>query len=299
MRRNRDQCPNCSADVGPNYQFCLACGTELNLSDLPDPEPEPTPQAAPAPVKKQKRKDKRLKVTPVPGVPYSYAEAAAAYEVSQSESRKKRSSGRLRLVLMLAILVGGAVGAMMYWNEHPSSASGRISWTAVTEFDFANIWIDNTDEAMAALRKNIPAAAIEAQANGVADDGMVSLQVDGKNVVVRLAGVPETFAAQCLGDKAISRLNRVLPSGAVVFVMVDGEGRLGVNNAEAPPAVYLWMVDPDAGRVRYANQELISSGEAEFAEVTLSTGEVGEDLRRASARAQEKQRGRYKAGSCI
>jgi len=299
MRRNRNQCPNCNAEIGPNYQFCLACGAELNPADLPEPEAEFSPEPAPVPEPKKKRgrKEKTLKVHPVAGVPYSYAEAAAQFEASQLESRKRQSGGRLRFLLVLLLLVSGAVGGMMYLNEHPSTASDHISWTAITELDFANVWIDSNDE-LAALREKLPAGAVEARANGVADDGMVNLQVDGKDIVVRLAGVPETFAAQCLGDKAIGRLNRVLPNGAVVYVLVDGEGRLNAKSNGAPPAVYLWMVDSDAGRVRYANYELISSGEAEFTEVTLGSSEAGQDLRRASERAQGKQRGRYGSGAC-
>jgi hypothetical protein len=293
MRRNRNQCPECGAEIAANYRFCLACGRELDPADLPEPETAPPPES------KREKRSRRASAEPQPVVTEPYSYSAVAFEPQLIESGKKRRRSRLRPVLVLAILVCGAIGGMMYWNEHPSTASDRISWTAVRELDFANIWIDTGADAavVADLRKNIPAEAIEARANGVADDGMVSLTLDGSDIIVRLAGVPETFAAQCLGDQAINRLNRVLTSGAVVYVMVDGGGRLS-GAAKAPQPVFLWMVDSEARRVHFANQELIASGEAEFTEVTLGASAVGQTLERASERAQGKQRGRYNSGSC-
>lgn len=293
MRRNRNQCPECGAEIAANYRFCLGCGRMLDPADVPDPEPEPSPE-------KRKKRGRRESPEPHPIVTDTYTYVMPAVTAPAPIPETKRSTGRLRFVLVLAMLASGAIGGMLYWNEHPSTASDHVSWTAVRDLDFANIWIDSGDGAAveADLRKNIPTEAIEARANGVADDGMVSLNLNGEDLIVRLAGVPETFAAQCLGDRAVNRLNRVLSPGAVIYVLLEGDGQLDATSAEAPPSAYLWMVDADAGRVRFANQELIASGEAEFIAVEGSESVVGQALERASERAQGKQRGRYQSGSC-
>jgi hypothetical protein len=92
----------------------------------------------------------------------------------------------------------------------------------------------------------------------------------------------------------------VLPKGAVVYVLLDGEERLGATSAAGPHPqfVYLWRVDVEANKARYTNEEVIASGEAEFVPVTLSDHPAVQKLERASQRASEKQRGRYAPGAC-
>ena len=84
----------------------------------------------------------------------------------------------------------------------------------------------------------------------------------------------------------------------MVYVLLDGKGRLGTKS-DTPQAVYIWRMDIDGGKLRFVNQELIASGEAEFIPVILSEHEAGVSLSRAGQRAQDKQRGRYAEGACI
>ena len=155
MARSLNQCPACKAEAGPGYRYCLACGAELN-PDAAYVEPEPEPEPAPEPEKKKRgRKQKREPAAPAPTSPeaysYSYASYAAIEGPPEVNPRaKKRSGGRLRGFLLFLLLVGGSVGAMFYWNEHPTIAEGhipgRISWEAVRDGDFGNAWI-STEEA--------------------------------------------------------------------------------------------------------------------------------------------------------
>ena len=301
MRRNRKQCPVCDAETGPGYHFCLACGAELDPSEdgfemvpspaVPDPEPSK---------KKRGRRGKKSTGGFV-AVPESYTEAAAAYQASVSGNRKRRSGGHFRLLLVLLVLVGGAVGGMTYWNEHPSNAEDPITWESISEFDYSRVtelWEGDDAEIKSDLLADIPASAVEARAIAVADDGAVMLRVDGKDVIVQLAGVPFDFAVQCLGDKGIARLNRIFSEDAVVYVLPDFDGPLNMEGTVSPQLVYLWSVDGEAERVRYANQELLSSGEAEYMPVMLVSSDSGQQLTKAAERAQQNGRGRYKAGAC-
>ena len=301
MRRNRNECPVCNAETGPGYHFCLACGAELEPSD-DGFEMVPTPgiPQAESGKKKRGRREKKAKDGFVT-VPESYTEAAAAFEASMGGSKRKRSGGHLRFLLVLLVLVGGAVGGMMYWNEHPSNAEDQITWERISEFDFSHVtelWEGDQAEIGPDLLANIPSGAVEARAIGVAQDGAVMLRVDGNDVIVMLAGVPFDFTEQCLGDKGLARLRRILAEDTVVYMLPDSASPVTTDGGVGPQTAYVWSVDADAKRVRYANQELLSSGEAEYMPVTLDTSDAGRQLLQASQRAQQKGRGRYEAGAC-
>ena len=307
MARSLNQCPACKAEAGPGYRYCLACGAELN-PDAVYVEPEPDPEPVPEPEKKKRgRKQKAEPAAPAPTSPeaysYSYASYAAIEGPPEVNPRaKKRSAGRLRGFLLFLILVGGAVGAMFYWNEHPTIAEGRIpgriSWEAVRDGDFGNAWISTEEAKKQELLAQVPSGAVEGTVTSVGEDGLVTIQFRSRDVTVRLAGVPVDFSAQCLGDKGVGRVGRALPDGAVVYVMLDGEGKLSTK-ADSPQPVFIWSMDLDGGKLHYVNQELIASGEAEFVPVTLSNHDAGVGLSRAGQRAQDKQRGRYAEGACI
>ena len=256
------------------------------------PEPEPK--------KKRGKRDKKATVGFVT-VPESYTDAAAAYEASMGRSKRRRSGGFLRFLLVLLVLVGGAVGGMMYWNEHPSNAEDQITWESISEFDFSRVtelWEGKEAEIAPDLLAAIPDGAVEARAIGVAQDGAVMLSVDGEDVIVMLAGVPFDFTEQCLGDKGLARLRRILPEDAVVYMLPDSASPDSMGGGVGPQTAYVWSVDADAQRVRYANQELLSSGEAEFMPVMLGSTDAGRQLSQAAERAQQKGRGRYEAGAC-
>jgi hypothetical protein len=309
MARSQNQCPVCKAEAGPGYRYCLACGAELNPdAAYVEPQPEPEAVAEPKPDKKKwGRKKQAEPVAPAPSSPeaysYSYASFAAIEGPPEVNPRaKKRSGGRLRGFLLFLILVGGAVGGMMYWNEHPTIAEGRIpgriSWEAVRDGDFGNAWISTEESTKQELLAQVPSGAVEAKVTSVGTDGLVTIQLRSRDVPVRLAGVPVDFSAQCLGDKGIGRVGRALPEGALVYVLLDGEGRLSAK-ADAPQPVYIWRMDIEGKKLRFVNQELIASGEAEYVPVTLSDQDPGASLGRAGQRAQDKQRGRYAEGACI
>jgi hypothetical protein len=277
---------------------------------MPPPRPEPEPEP-----KEDKKKRKSKEPTPVAPAPlaspesysYSYssppptAATPMAVADAQDGNGKNTSGGRLRLLLVLLLLVAGGIGGMMYWNEHPSSAGDRVNWDALTALDFSNVWNPADGASEAGTKKDpmadIPADAVEARAFSVADDGLITIRYKGKNTVVRLAGIPADFADQCLGAKGVARLERILPKGGVIYVLLDGEGRLGVAS-DGPQQVYVWGIDADANKVRYANQELVVSGEAAFAPVTRSDHPAAQELERASVRATDKQKGRVADGAC-
>jgi hypothetical protein len=306
MARFQKQCPNCKAETGPNYRFCLACGAELRSeADLPQPEPVPAPKPA---RKNRKSNEPAAFEAAQPPSAYSYSfgappptEATPLAVIDPPTKVGKKSGSRMRLLLLLLLLVVGAIGGMMYWNDHPSNASGGVNWTALTEFDFANVWNKPEGTAEAANKDpmaTIPADAVEARAIAVADDGLITIRYKGKDIKARLAGVPVDFSEQCLGGKGVGRLQRVLPKGAVIYVLLDGDGRLGAASSDGPQQVYLWRVDAEANKVRYANQELIASGEAALAPVVSSDHSAAQALEQASVRAIEKQKGRFGSGAC-
>ena len=288
MRRSRNECPNCKAVVAPNYRFCLACGAELPESviqaDIPEPEP--------APVTKKSRGRKRdaKPAADAPTVQFPYLQDTAPQTT-------KRSSGRLRSLLLLLVLVGGAVGGMLYWNEHQTDAAQKITWDEISALDYMSIW-EKLERSRQGRPEGVPPTSIETRAVGVADDGTIMLSLDGAEFPVQLAGVPADFAFQCLGEKALKRLNKVFPEDAVVYVLLDGKGRLKSTSSGGLQSVYLWGVESDSGKVRYANEELIASGESEFEAVTLRASDAGKDLSSALKRAQTKERGRYQPGAC-
>lgn len=309
MARSQNQCPVCKAEAGPGYRYCLACGAELN-SGAEYVEPQPEPEAAPEPKAEKKKWGRKMKaepVAPAPSAPESYSLSYASYAAIEgppevNPKAKKRSGGRLRGFLLFLLLVAGAVGGMMYWNEHPTIAEdripGRISWEAVRDRDFGNAWISTEESTKQELLAQVPSGAVEATVTSVGSDGLVTIELRSRDVPVRLAGVPVDFSAQCLGDKGVGRIGRALPTGAVVYVLLDGDGRVSAK-AEGEQSVYIWRMDIEGKKLRFINQELIASGEAEFVPVVLSDLDAAISLNRAWLRAQDKQRGRYAESACI
>jgi hypothetical protein len=307
MARSQNQCPVCKAEAGPGYRYCLACGAELNPgAEYAEPQPEPEAAPEPKPEKKWGRKKKEA-VAPAPSAPEAYSYSYAAYAAIEgppevNPKAKKRSGGRLRGFLLFLLLIAGAVGGMMYWNDHPTIAEGRIpgriSWEAVRDGDLGNAWITTEESTKQALLAQVPAGAVEATVTQVSTDGLVTIELRSRDVPVRLAGVSVDFALQCLGEKGVDRVGRALPEGAVVYVLLDGDGRVNTK-AEGEQSVYIWRMDIEGKKLRFINQELVASGEAEFVPVVLSNEDPAISLNRAWMRAQDKQRGRYAEGACI
>lgn len=359
MRRTKNQCPNCNAEVAPNYRFCLLCGSELPESDDEsvdfDPEPEmnvasaapekkgwgrkqkadPVPaehaETSPEPAKSSKRGWGRKKqAAPEPPAPaysaYGYTappEPASSGKkgwgrkkkkteqsspmissnytfmppTQQIKKKKKDSSGFLQFILFVLLLGGAAFGGMWLWNDNQTDAANKITWEEVQALDYQGIWDKLNQNSEMAIPVGVPADAVAARFVSLGDDGTISVKVDDAVMHVRLAGVPMGFVDQCLGDQAVARLNRILVVDEVVFVSLDGQGTLGSAGDETQP-VYLWRKDPASGKVRYANEELLASGEVDYTEVFMDHSDPGVDLGRAWLRAQQKQRGRYAPGAC-
>jgi hypothetical protein len=296
MRRSRrsNKCPKCQAQIEPAYRFCLVCGAVLNS----EAEPAPPPSVAAKPEAKGKRGQKKpadKSISQMISSDFTYIQQPA--EVAAVP--KSRSSGGLRVILMLLILVTGAIGGMIYWNENQTNAEDKITWEQISDLDYAGVWdrISNSSGTAGAYPKGVPSRAVESTVEGIAEDGTISVSIDGEMRTVRLAGIPQNFAEQCFGDKALARIGRVLAEDAVVYVAHDGPGKIS-SSPESVPAVYIWREDPKSGKVRYINEELIASGETDLVAVTLATSDPGVDLTRALERAKAKQRGRFGPAVC-
>jgi hypothetical protein len=95
----------------------------------------------------------------------------------------------------------------------------------------------------------------------------------------------------------MARIDRVLTEDAEIYVAHDGAGAITASDEPMPP-VFIWREDPNTGKIRYLNQELIASGETDFDDVRSEASDSGAALYSAWMRAQQKQRGRFEAGAC-
>ena len=304
MRRSRNasRCPKCQARVEPGYRFCLVCGAQL--AGGTEPVEDPVAPVVPEPALKSKgRWGKKSKESSPAEKPIAEMIAADFTYIRPVEpaagGKSSGSSGAMRFALMLLILVAGAVGGTMYWNSNQTNAKDKITWDRIAEYDYAGIWdrIGNGASPGMTNPEGIPSRAVKATVVDVAADGTIFVEINDTTYDVRLAGVPADFAGLCLGDKAMARIGRVLEEGAVVYVALDGKGKV-TSTAEPLPAVYIWRDHEEAGKIRYLNEELILSGETGLVAVTLASSEPGKDLVRAQKRAEEKLRGRYGAAAC-
>lgn len=215
------------------------------------------------------------------------------------QPRRKKSSwvgGFFQLILFVAILGGAAIGGMFYWNDQQTNAANKITWAEVQALDYEGIW-NKLNRSEFVRPVGVPTDAVAARFVQMNDNGTITIRIDSEEMDVHLAGVPTDFGNQCLGDKALARLSRILEPDVVVFVAHDGQGTLSDASDDVPP-VYLWRWDNASNKLRYANSELIASGEVDYLEVNLDGSPAGVDLGRAWLRAQEKERGRYAPGAC-
>jgi hypothetical protein len=312
MRPKRDNvCPKCKAPVEPNYLFCLACGEEL---------PAPAEGARPPePVERLRKDDSKHTCWQCharldnlsPTCPTCGADLISLREQSKPSKRKKqpkqekiepahapkrRSWLRVATLLLLFVVLGGA-GWVMLAPKDGSTEVGGFSLPTLSDIQIPRIFGDD-DVSAGEKPEGVAPDATEARVVSVADDGLIRLRIDGQQIDVFLAGTSPSFVTQCLGDKALARVRRILVDESIVFVALDGTGAVNPSPKVATQSVYLWQFDPGTGKVRFANQELLRSGEVAYAKVKLKDSEPGKALIAANERAKAKERGQYEPGAC-
>jgi hypothetical protein len=299
MRRNRSsaKCPKCQAKIEPGYRFCLVCGASLEFQ----PQPAQQPKEAKAPAEpRSKRAGKKSPEAPISQMIASdFTYIRPDESAGHAKSNRSGKSSRWRALLVLLILVAGAIGGTTYWNQNHTKAEDKITWERISTYDYAGVWdriSDRSGKAGSDL-KGIPGGAVKATVASIAEDGTIAIVLDGDRQTVRLAGIPEDFAGLCLGDRAMARIDRVLTEDAEIYVAHDGAGAITASDEPMPP-VFIWREDPNTGKIRYLNQELIASGETDFDDVRSEASDSGAALYSAWMRAQQKQRGRFEAGAC-
>lgn len=306
MRKNRNLCPNCKVATEPGWHFCLACGQVL-IEEVDETPPDPrvlTPRQ-----EKAYRKGKvrcwqcngKLR-EPSPACPSCGADLLSPRvsrpKVENAEPTGMISNLPLPMLIAFALMAALTVASMGYLlsgtNSSRASDGDGFPLSDLPSRILGSLFED--DEPF--VPDEVPGNAIEGRTMSVSDDGIVLVRVEGHDVDVRLAGISLDFSADCQGDKGLNRMNRILTEGSVVYVLLDNLARLSVRGNAETQSVYIWHYDPETKEVRYVNRELVAGGEAELQPTVLTDIPAAADLIAASARAQEKQRGRYAPGAC-
>jgi hypothetical protein len=303
MRLKRDNlCPHCQAPVEPTWLFCLACGDELPRPEDAAGPPEPAiPRTRDGKYKCWQCKTKLD--TPSPACPKCGAELDKPRDRPKKEKVESNGViGNLSLPMILLFLLFGAVlfgaGAVMLTPKGDSTDSEQgFSLPSLSDIPIPRIFGDD-DVSAGDKPEGVSPAASEARVVSVADDGLIRLRIDGQEINVYLAGASPSFVTQCLGEKALARVRRILVDEGVVFVALDGKGAVSSSPKVATQSVYLWQYDSGTGKVRFVNQELLGGGEVAYVKVKLKNSEAGKALIAASERAKAKERGRYEPGAC-
>jgi hypothetical protein len=302
MRLKREQlCPHCQAPVESAYRFCLACGEELPLPNGRATPPEPVEIAKASDANRtcwqcQASLDGSLPTCPNCGAALNRSRK----ETKQPKEKRaepthapaRRSWLKVATVLLIILaLVGG--GALMLAPKADEDG-GLLSFSGIT---VPRIFGDD-DAAAGEKPAGVAANASEARVIDVGDDGQVRLRIGTNEFEVALAGTSPSFVRQCLGEKALARVRRILIAESIVYVAPDGSGTLTPSGQIATQSAYIWHYDPGSGKVRFANQELLGGGEAAYKAVKMAESEAGKALAAASERAKVKERGRYAPGAC-
>ena len=313
MRQKRENvCPKCKAPVEPSYLFCLACGEELPAppEGARPPEPVESPRKAEA-ARTCWQCHAKLDSYP-PTCPTCGADLISSRDEAKPSRRKKqpkqekvkpvraakrRSGLRAVTVLLLLVVLGGAGAVMLGPQLGLTEGEEGLSWSSLSGITIPRIFGDDGVTA-GDKPKGVAPDATEAQVDSVADDGLIRLRIDGQVIDVYLAGTSPSFVTQCMGNKALARVRRILVEESIVFVALDGAGAVSSSPKVATQRVYLWQYDPETGKVRFLNQELLVSGEVEYSKVKLKDSEPGMALIAADERAKVKERGRYQPGAC-
>lgn len=195
-----------------------------------------------------------------------------------------------------AVLFGAGAFMLMPKGGETDDESG-FSWPSLADIPIPRLF---GDDGVAAGDKpeGVAATASEARVVEVADDGLIRIRIEGTEIDVYLAGASPSFVTQCLGEKALARVRRILVDESIAFVALDGKGAVKASGQVAIQSVYIWQYDPDTGKVRFVNQELLGGGEVAYKQVKLDDSEPGQALVAANERAREKERGRYAPSAC-
>lgn len=303
MRLKRALCPHCQAQVEPSYRFCLACGEVLSQDELTIAPVEP---AVP-----RTRRGKyvcwqcRAKLdTLTPACPQCGAELDKPRQGKKQEVVESNGIiGNISLPMFLLFLVFGVVllgGGALTMSPRGGSSDGEgggFSLPSIADIPIPRLFGD--DQASAGDKPaGVVANAQEARLVSVADDGLIRIRIEGEVIEVTLAGMSPNFAGQCLGEKALARVRRILVDESILFVALDGKGDVRASSRVATQSLYIWQYAPETAKVRFANEELLGGGEVAFRAVELDESEPGIDLARAAERAETKGRGRYEPGAC-
>jgi hypothetical protein len=195
------------------------------------------------------------------------------------------------------VVLGGAGAVMLAPRLGLSESDEGFPWSSLSGIQIPRIFGDD-DVSAGDKPEGVVANASEARVASVADDGLIRLRIDGQEIDVYLAGTSSGFVTQCLGDKALARVRRILVDESIVFVALDGRGEVSPSPKVATQSVYLWQYNPGTGKVRFVNQELLGGGEVAYTNVKLKDSEPGKALAAANERAKDKERGRYEPGAC-
>lgn len=310
MRKKANHCPACKSQIEPGWKFCLACGEILHEEAIEQPA---DPLALTPRQEKAYRKGKircwqcNEKLNhPSPACPKCGADLLNPRRAGATSDIKDPGGSLSNLplpVLVLFILMGvaviGGVGFLMSASNQSGASENAEGFQMPSLPDISLDSIFGDDHAAAVeVPAGIDVKATEGRAITVDDSGAITVRIDGKDVNVRLAGVSDKFVDDCRGGKALARIRRILTEGAVVWVYLDGNGPIEVKSGLAEQSVYIWQVDPATDKIRFVNQEVIASGDAELQATVLTDQAPAPELVSAAERAKEKERGRFAEGAC-
>lgn len=308
MRMRKRQCPQCQSPTEAGYRYCLACGLELPAETAPAEEIEKTARADARAYRTGKIRcwqcDAKL-AQPSPACPTCGADLVYPRRSRTTPDQKPPDGKRVRLsrpriaiVVLVTVLV---LSGLTFLVVHTGFQSGARENELVSLPGLVDPDVAGGDEATrdgVEAPAGIPEGALEVVALAVNANGTIQARVQGQEITLSLVGVADEFVSACLGEIALARLKRIVPPGSTLFILPDREGNIDPKNDIGLQPVYLWSYDAETTRIRFANEEMIASGEVEFPGVDLIDSGPAKNLTSAAARAKDNFRGRYEADAC-
>ena len=110
-----------------------------------------------------------------------------------------------------------------------------------------------------ALPDGVPTGSVEAEVKGHEDGDKFSVDIDGETETVLLISADAPESDECFGDKAASRLKKLIPKGTTIYLEKDSDDRDGKDRLLR----YVWLPREDAS-ARLIDERMVADGYSTF-----------------------------------
>jgi len=138
------------------------------------------------------------------------------------------------------------------------------------------------------LPDGVPTGSVEAEVRSHEDGDKFSVTVGGKTETVLLISADAPEKGECFGDKASSRLKKLIPKGTTIYLEKDKDDRDG----KVCLLRYVWLPRED-GNARLIDERMVADGYSTFKSREGNT-KYDSRLKKVEKKAKSEKRGLWK-----